>query len=134
MHGKCPTCGSIDNTEVKTKAYTCSDMSLGDVQVPDIEHEVCVNCGEAMSISFLQAKCVEAYVAAMKSEFIGKLPVCDFISKSHALEFACVDDTAVAVGNFDRFTHNIKVAGRWMYYRPSVEAFLSTGDGRIPLR
>lgn len=132
MQGVCPTCGSVDNTEMKTKTYTCLDLALGEVIVPAFEHEVCVNCGEAMSFTYAQAKYVEFHVDAQVQEVLSGLPVGDFITRPQALRLANVG--AFTERRFDNFTYRFKVAGRWMYYRPSVEAFKANGDGRIPLR
>ena len=134
MLGICPTCGSIDNEESTVKTYVFNTKDCGDVHVTNVPQQSCINCGESLALDYAGAKQVEEYVKTIIQDLINQLPICEFITKSKALELANVEVDANSVLRFDRFVHRTWSAGRWMYHRPSVEAYRDTEDGRISLR
>lgn len=136
MHNECDCCGSQDNGEDVVASLEFPTKNLGVLSIPGVPHTRCVNCGTALRIPGTSAKMVGTYIDNLQSDLVAGLPVGMFITRHEALVICqrynfCKE--RVCINRFDNLTYRIKIGKFWWYYKPSVEAYAKTGDGRISL-
>lgn len=129
----CDYCGK--SMALRRGTYRIKTIEIGEVFVPDVIFHECVNCDESYLVK-AQAGRVMRFVESMIAAAIAKLPIGDFVSMHAAAESLGVTKQAFAKNKRIKrgFIYNFNIDGRSYYYRPSVEAFKATGDGRIPLK
>jgi hypothetical protein len=134
MHSECACCGSQDNGEDVVAHLEFQTKNMGVLLIPDIPHTRCVNCGTALSIPGSSAKLVDIYINSLQSDLVAGLPVGMFIPRAAAIALASTYDPGkFNLRRFENLTYRVKIGSSWWCYKPSVEAYMKTGDGRISL-
>jgi len=128
----CRKCDGAMNRKVVT--YVFNSKLVGQVLVPNIEMLVCASCKyKVLTISAAQG--VSAFVKAKEVAAIGDLPVKLMLSLDEAADHFQVSKQAISKHPKIKagFVITCKKGRSNLYYRPSLEAFYATGDGRIPI-
>lgn len=93
-----------------------------------------------MSLPGTSAKLVAIYVDSLQSDLVAGLPVGMFVAQAEAIDLVNTYDSdwlyepdRFNIHRFKNLTYRIKLGRSWWYYKPSVEAYAKTGDGRISL-
>jgi predicted nucleic acid-binding Zn ribbon protein len=135
----CSICGSIDNHERQTKSIVRMDAMLGEVIIPDITCERCLNCGEPIGFDQQGCAAIDSYLDARKKELIAKLPIGSFYSEKEVCLLLRWDK--VPTYRYALFI-TAMIDNKRFFYKPSIQKYIvedqlpmskQVGDGRLNL-
>lgn len=113
---------------------TMSDDILGDFIVPEVEYEMCEECGEQLfPPATLEA--IEIVEERIKNKLLLQMPLNDFIPATEVADILGCTRQAVHKHRRIRkgFIHFVKHYGQFYYHKKSVALYKETGDGRFRL-
>jgi hypothetical protein len=128
----CPKCLG-EMVEIVSE-YICHSLLIGEMKIPELPIISCntPECSQVF-LSYSSCKVIEAYYQEEESIAIDSLPIGEFISGKDAanlLEISMKDfwkHFKIKRG----FIISKRLGDKKYYYKPSVEAFAKTNDGRI---
>ena len=129
----CPKCNI--ETIRRTVDYPVNSRILGNEIVPLVEIAECPNCGET-TLSAEAEREISGYLSILEEEAFATLPAVDLISAGQAAEILGVSKQAFSKNPKIKkeFVYYTRVGAKKVYFKPSVELFKVTGDGRFTLK
>lgn len=127
----CPNCGASDSM-TKQSGLTVESLLLGEIQLSAVEPLRCSKCDELL-LDVVAWELADELQSNYEAEAIARLPIADFITPKDAYVFLDVSRQAFHQSNRIKngciiFT---TIGDTKLYYRPSVEEYARSGDGRI---
>jgi hypothetical protein len=128
----CLNCGGHIN--LIQQDYSFDTKELGIVVIPLVNFYTCGDCGDK-SLLAKEARRVDAYINAKVAAAIGDLPIGSFITLNEAAELLGISKQAFSKHKrISRgFIYFVRKGNQKLYYKPSVEKFRDSQDGRILL-
>lgn len=129
---KCDSCAN--QMRARFGPYRLRTKELGEIRVPNIAYLACKACDERL-LDPEQAKNVTSYAREQVSKAISNLPVGQFVSMVDAAELLGISKQAFSKNARIRrgSIYSQRLGDRLYYYKPSVDAYKNTGDGRVRL-
>lgn len=127
----CAHCGSKMKNRV---GLVTRSKIVGVLDISGVEYDYCENCDDSL-LSPKALGAVQAHVQKKEREAIDKLPIGEFVSSKEAADI--LDISKQALSKHKRiqrgFVYFSTIGQSKLYHKPSLMAFMASGDGRVSL-